>query len=342
MDSINSYLSKKFNQFPSYPLTERDERIIKGAGLQEYFYRRIASRKYRSSSIPKEIEKIIRDNISAKFSAQKPIVFAIPIGGYKKRQWDSSPYIDWAEVFNVWLLAEYASQITAAYKPGVEVEYVSNEIDMELLGNYSRQELRAYSESFQEILEFLNKVFPANFKVVFREMRDQFKPGEYDRCLEKARPDLNRLYKEFDALPKEEREKRIQKAARNYKFSSKEESLSENEKYEILKRTLLLHDMYVNPIWLSFLSKKNYIRNENKIPISFYHSNWGIHLKSSPASTAQFWAGKGLLIEKGNTFLPAIFTSSQYEKVKDKILVKKVDLFPNSLKNLKSIPIFQA
>jgi len=305
----------------------------------EYIFEKFTSHKFRSTGLLPEIEKNIRTCLQEKIKQNKPIIFAIPTGGYKKRQWAMAPFIDWAEVFNVIQMAEYAAHVLAVYPPGVSFEYVSNEIDMELLGNYTREELKSYTLSFQEMLDYIKKYLPGNLNIIYREMRDQFIRGEYEECLNKALPDLEHLSREWDQLSEDDQQKHIEKSGRNYKFSEDQMKLSDKEKYEILKKTSLLHDMYVRPIWLSFMAKKNYIRNDNKIPVSFYHSNWGIHLKSSPSSTVQFWVGKGVLFKKSEEYLMSILTSLQFKSLKSRISLEKVDIFPKKLSNLKEITV---
>lgn len=87
------------------------------------------------------------------------------------------------------------------------------------------------------------------------------------------------------------------------------------------------------------MAKKNYIRNDNKIPVAFYHSNWGIHLKSSPSSTVQFWVGKGVLYKKLDSYLMSILTSLQFEKIKNQSSEEKVSIFPKELPNLQKISV---
>lgn len=337
--TIQDYLKAVCLSFPVYRLADEDERIISGAGMGNYIFRKLTSRQFRSSSLTPEIGKRMEESIKARVRENRPIAFSVPTGGNKKRQWKEAPFVDWSEVFNVVFMAQYVAAVLAVYKPGVEMEYVSNEIDMELLGNYSRGELKAYTDSFQEMLRFLKKYLPRNLSISFREMRDEFAVGEYEECLKAAKPDLDELYREFEKKPIEGQEKQIEKARRNYKFSPQENGLPEKEKTDILIRTALIHDMYVKPIWLGFMAKKNYLRNDNKMPVAFYHCGWGIHLKSSPGSTAQFWVGKGVVVEEQDGYRQSILTTEQYKGVKDRCAEAEVSIFPESLVNLRQVTV---
>ncbi|MBU1110594.1 hypothetical protein KKB83_03180 [Patescibacteria group bacterium] len=325
MRKINQFLKTELNSLPEYSLSPQDTNSIKKVGVAECIFEKITARKFRRSSMPPELKQNIRNSIGVKVNKSEPITFAVPIGGYKKRELACAPYVDWSEFFTLAYMYKFAAPILAVYAPGVAIEYVSNEIDMEILGNYTREELKAYTDTFKQLLSYFKKSFPVNFKIIYREMREQFAPGEYVECLEEARPDLDSLLKKWNELSKNEQKSKIAKAERNYKFSSDEEKLSDNEKYEILKRITLTHDMYVNPIWLGFLSKKNYIRNDNKIPISYYHGNWGLHLGSCSASTVQFWVGTGVLEQRGERIIPQILSYKQLQAVKDKIHPESVD-----------------
>jgi len=308
MINLNTYIKEQFNTVFDYSLTDDDKKLIQIEGIYSYIWNKLTSRKFRKSQIHPDLLPQIQQKLADQIKQNKQIILAIPIGGYKKRELESAPFINWAEVFNLLFMMKLASPVLKVYKPGVEIEYISREIYMKMLGNYEREELRKYTESFQLLIENVKKYFPFNFHAEYREVREHFSEGEFEERIKNTQGDIDKLYEQWDKLPQEVQDQKINKAKRNYLFKGEELNLSEKEKYEILKKSVIMHDLPTK----SILCDKDYIFNDNKIPVGYYPNPWGIHYGSCDSSSVQFWVGNGVLEVQEDKISQKILSIKQY------------------------------
>jgi len=254
----------------------------------------------------------------------------VPFGGYKKWQLPTAPLPDWAEVFNIVLLREYLAPIAAAYEHGVMLQYVSDEIFISRMNNYPQEDVDAYNDQFEQLIQFFQEYLPRNFGLTFSKIRDEISQEE---ILKRFDDTILRLRKEWAELSDETREYRIQKAERNYRGDLS--ILSNEEKYEVLLDSTMIHDAFIEGEWEQGVT---WAFGEFMIPVGFrYTGSWGIHLRSSRSSTVQFWIGVGALQQKPEGYLPTILTYNQYQTVERQLKEEQVEVFSEKFPNLRSI-----
>lgn len=323
---------KNLIKYPAVKLSPEDQKKIALNDWEGFIYGRLTTSKYRSSSIPDELNSQIKEKIRNSISQNKPIHITVPFGGFKKWQLPTFPDIDWSEIFNLILLREYLSPIAAYYKPGVILEYFSDEIFASRMNNISQEDLDLYNDHFTQIIEFFNQFQPDNFKIKFSKIRDQISQEELFKRFEKT---IVELKQNWQNIPQDEREKRLVKSERNYKMDFSK--ITKEEKDKILLESTLIHDAFIFGDWDSDVP---WAFDDHMIAIGFRYTNkWGISIRSSRSSTVQFWVGIGVLKQKGNEFIPGILTYQQYLDNKSKLQSYDINIFDKKFKNLQSICI---
>jgi len=315
-----------------YILSEGEEKTIQFEGVEKYIYNKLTSSKYRASSLPISLNDTIKQTIHQSVLHGRPIHISIPFGGYKKHQLPTYPNPDWSEVFNIIYLRDYLLPIANAYPNGVVLEYFSDEVFVSRMNNIPQKDLDSYSNQFQMIVAWINQYTNANLQIKFSRIRDQI--GQVE-ILQRFDKEIERLKQEWDTLSKEEQSKRIHKSERNY--CADLTGLPENERFNILWESTLVHDAFIFGEWRDGVP---WAFDDYMIPVGFrYTGDWGIHLKSSPRSTVQFWVGIGILHRQDDLLLPTILTHKQYLDELDSLNNVATSLFPAELTNLQIIPI---
>lgn len=320
--NISELLNNLIKEIPEYRLTEKDRKMIEIERIDVYILNKLKSTKYVGSKMPKvlfdTVEKVVREAVKE----NQPIHVTVPFGGYKKAQYDSAPHIDWAEVFNVIQLRAYLTPIVQAYKPGIILDYFSDEIFVSRMNNISQEDLEIYNKEFIELVKVMNNYTKNNMIIKFSKIRDQITSEELHKRFDKA---IVNLREGWEKLSKEERDYRINKSGRNYDGDLS--NLSKEEKYDVLLNSTFVHDSFIFGDWREGVP---WAFGDDMVPVGFrYTGDWGIHLKSSRSSTVQFWVGKGMLKKKDDKYIPTILTYNQYinankEEVKVNTVLSKV------------------
>ena len=103
--------ARSYNQWP----TPSNLTTLIEESIQRSPFRRSASSQKSRLDTAQKINKAI--------NASEPIKFSVPFGGYKLWRIASYPTPDWAEVFAILYLIEYALPIAEHYTPGVEISF---------------------------------------------------------------------------------------------------------------------------------------------------------------------------------------------------------------------------
>lgn len=329
--TTQEYLNNLITTVPTYILSVEDEKQIKFEGIERFVYKKLSSTRYRASAIPNELELAVKAKIHYCIENRLPIHITVPFGGFKKWQLPSYPDIDWAEVFNIIFLREYLAPIAVAYEYGVLLEYFSDEVFISRMNNYPQADLDKYNNSFRELVQEVRNYLPKNFTMKLSKIRDQISQDEILNRFDKTIADL-RI--KWQSLPEEEREYRIQKSERNYR--SDFENVNEENRIETLIDSTMVHDAFIFGDWDKDIP---WAFGKDMIALGFrYTGTWGIHIKSSKTSTAQFWVGIGALKLEGNVYLPTILTYKQLLESKE-LMIDEVEVFDSKFNNLKSISI---
>jgi hypothetical protein len=285
--------------------------------------------------VPEDLELKIKEKIKKSVQANEPIHLTVPFGGYKKWQLPTYPGIDWAEVFNVVFLREFAAPLAAGYNNGLVLEYFSDEIFVARMNNYPQQDLDVYNGEFSQLIAWFGEYVPENMQLTSSKIRDDITSEELHKRFDK---NIQELREKWDEVPKEQQQIRLKKSERNYKGDLSK--LSPEEKQKVLWESTLVHDAFIFGDWDH---DTPWAFDEKMIALGFrYTGSWGIHIRSSRSSTVQFWIGMGALQQKGVEYIPTILTYQQYLAKRDLLGEQTVELFDQSFSNLSKIYSFTA
>lgn len=329
MNDINTYLKHSIEEFDTN-LTIEEKKQLQFEGKVAYILKKINSNKYKQAKFPEVLIQKIQGIVTTAVAESKPIHFSIPFGGFKKWQYPHYPAIGWEEIFNIIQLRNFAIEIAKGYEPGVIIQYVSDEVFISRMNNMSQEDLDHYNSSFNLAVAYIQQFTPPNVMLRFTKIRDELSQQE---VLKRFDEGIIGLKQKWAELPIEERKKRLEKTARNYKLDKKK--YTKNELERLYLESTLVHDAFIFTEWERGTL---WAFRGDMIPIGFrYTGTWGINLKSSPTSAVQFWVGFGLLEEKDGSFAQKILTYNQYLEVAKKTIFKEQTVIPAIL--LEKIPV---
>lgn len=325
------YLNDQLSTFPQPELTLKEKRLMNDGHVGEYILRKLMTQRFRT----KAISCILMDEIVRKVTKSvkngKPIYLTVPFGGYKLWKYPTFPNLDWAEVFNIIQLRNYLAPIVAVYRPGVVLEYWSDEIMVSRTNNYPQTDLDRYNGQFSDLIAWWRGYLPENFQVRYSKIRDQISYDEYWR---RMKADLKKVEGDWENLSEEIKNVRMKKSERNYHGN-----LNEKNKEVLLKDGALCHDAFIFGDWKKDIP---WAFDDHMIALGFrYTGDWGIPVKSSQSSVCQFWVGIGVLKKREDRYVKSILTHSQWEKVCDQVKYCDVGLFPTEFKSLQKIPVLK-
>jgi len=156
--------------------------------LEDAIYAKVMSKKFRKLKPGQPCVELTKKAIELCVKEGKPITIFQLFGGNKLWRFDEAPEIDWAELFSFIYFMDWCRSIASVYKPGVHYVYFSQDISVERLNNILRSETDKYSQTFKEMLKYLEPYLPSNIKVSYERHFDLFSdPGDYDKEIEEAK-----------------------------------------------------------------------------------------------------------------------------------------------------------
>ena len=300
--------------------------------LFDDIYKRLTSAKYRTHSLPIDLDIKIKNKINYCLKHDIPLYFTVPFGGYKLYKYISYPHLDWAEVFNLIQLRDYLFPLSKIYPKGVILEYWSDEILVSEMNKYDQKDLDTYNNEFNNLIKWFSQYLPDNFEIRFAKIRDRI---SYQKFWERVNQYVSENVGKWDEIDEDERQIRLTKAKRNMKIDLNKYSKEEQEK--ILKHAALLHDAFIFGNWKEGI---HWAFEPDMIALGFrYTRSWGIPILSSRSSYCQFWIGYGALRKHKEELIPTILTFEQYQENQNKFTYENVNVFPQEFCTLQKIPI---
>lgn len=95
-------------------------------------------------------------------------------GAYKLWRLQEAPCVDWAELFALMYYTNYVKEICAIYRPGVWFDFFVDDWIIEDIDNLSPEEIQAYLESYQSLINFLKPYQPDNLHMTITPVSSQF------------------------------------------------------------------------------------------------------------------------------------------------------------------------
>lgn len=337
-ETVNEYINNKLLNIDNID-TKLETKMID----------RLFAKKFRKYSIDPQVRIDVEAKLDNIIKKKLPLNFVPSFGGYKHWWSPSYPTIDWAEIFNMKFMLEYLAPICANYS-GEEgsIEYESEEIILSELNNVPQSGLDEYTRTFRQALGFFNS--KQNYvKMKLSLAREQYKNYNFNKQKLLAR--INAMMPEyterFNNYPKEEQEKRIQKARTNFKLDGVVDytNLSNEEKEELYKKSRIFNEAFLDADYE--VRGNDFFEKENNIPLLFSFGlgpggeSW-LHIGSSKSSMTDFWAGTGILeIREDGKIIERILSRKQFENIQNQLIKVEVNSpISNICKPLSYIYVF--
>ena len=333
MDDINLYLKKILTTFNEYSVSADDKKAIK-RDLSGFIAHKLFRKKFRKQKLFDSTAVDITNRIKLSVKNDKPLHIVIFFGGYKHFWNPSASEIDWAEVFNLNFLSEWAAPVVASYEPGVIIEFVSEDWILPKMNNYTAENLDKYSNSFTKLINLFNNKTPDNFKFKFTRLGNIY---DKSKMLKMVEAEMPAGYKRWGSLLEESKQSELKRSLRSVILKEGqgidrviESRVMELAYYHVEERPEFSGDYFSNPEHI-FICFSYGLSDDNA-------DHW-LTLGSTSASVVDFWIGRGILGEGQNGFVDRIVSKEQYEKIKGKLKTLKTGFDDSGLKNLRNIEI---
>ena len=146
----------------------------------------LLSKKFRKYSANESLINHIKESVHYCVEKNQPINLTFLHGAYKLWRLEEAPEVDWAELFSLIYYSEYVKPICEIYKPGVWFDFFVDDFIVEIIDNYKPEEVKAYIDSYQKLLDFLKPYQPKNLKMTITTVGSRFASREdFDQALEK-------------------------------------------------------------------------------------------------------------------------------------------------------------
>ena len=280
------------------------------SNIESFIYQRLTSKKFRKTKMDDNCVQRTQRAIEIKVKKNEPLKVIYPQGGYKLWRFPSSPEADWAEFFNIAYLIEYLLPIAQKYQLGVELVYYMHTLLMELHDNLTTEEIQAYVDSFQRLIDEFQEYLPDNFRISILRDADIYSREEYFQKLEEGKVQAEKEYAKWDEVKKQSY---LRMAKLNIKWNGREnwEILSDEKKQE----KLYLAALYEMAATSNLEKVFDLVKAPENVLLFTKATPDFIGIGSIRNSMAKYWVGFGVLETnlKGE-LKPRILTPSQYEE----------------------------
>lgn len=342
-DEVNRYVKDLFTNVGVFQLSEGDKKAIE-RDLPVFIAKKMTRKKFRRASLADTTYADILKNVTDSVAKGMPIHMVIPFGGYKHIWNDSQPEPDWAEVFNLRYLTDWAAPVCVAYKPGVIIEYISEDMILTRMDNYPSASLDKYFEIFSKIINWYNKKTPSNLDFRLFRVADKVDKEKLIKKVEELIPERKVI---FEKLSPEEKDIEVHRSRRSVVWDGEIDmtNLNEKEREErVIESRIIELAYYEIEEEKEFLG--DYYVEDNRMMIAFSFGTTpdndeyqSLTLGTTYGSIVDHWIGRGVLYRHGDTFRPSILSRQQYEGKHGVTKIEVNNFLP--FKNFASIEIIE-
>lgn len=321
--TATEYITDQLENCSHYQLSSDDRSVIESQGLETYIYSRLTSKKFRKWAVDTESERQVKRAIAINIGQGKPLQFRFPFGGYKLHGMPGSPEVDWAEFFSIAYYCKYLAPVAAAYEPGIEFKFSSDDVIIERMDNVPVADTNVYFDSFTKLLGQFGEHFPLNFKMDIVRISDLY--DDKVAMEQELAVNVDKFKKYYaDEVDPSKKDRMLKISALNIQWDGAKDltGLSEAERQAIVDMGPVYHDAYCA------LSKRHeFNRGEDKIVIFTTVISNAIAIGTTKSSVTKYWTGFGVLETRGSNFVARILAPSQLaEWDKRPHRVERIDL----------------
>lgn len=295
----------------------------------KHIYNKLNLTKYKVTKTDAEYDRQVKEKIQVCVDHEIPIHILLPFGGIKNIYIKTYPHIDYGEVFNIAFIRDYLKPIAKGYKHGVILEYHSVEIIEEALNNIPKKDTEVYDIEFGRLITMYQSYLPPNMTLKYTKAGDHLNRAVVNKNMTNK---IRELKKEWNKQPQNVIDEKIKRAKRNCFIPQNTKDLD-----DVILTSALAHDAFSSECWLPYTMPWGY---KEIITIGHnYTTGWGIRVKSTPASTINFWSGIGVIIQQNDKYIPTILSAEQYKAVKAIMKETRVTIFENVSQTLNMLPV---
>jgi hypothetical protein len=277
--------------------------------VEAFVYAKLTSKKFRKWAMDESSEQQVKKALQLNISQNKPIQFRYPFGGYKLWRLPTAPEVDWAEFLAIVHYCKYLASIAAAYEPGVELLFASDDMIIERMDNVPVADTDAYFASFKKLLEQFRPHFPANMKIDIVRIGDLY---EDKTAMEKELAEnVERMKEQYKDVDESKKQKKLVTSELNVCWDGAKDltGLSDEEKRAIIEMGPIYHDAYC-----ALSKRRAFNRGEDKIVIFTTPVPNAIAIGTTKASMTKFWTGIGVLEHSGDSYKAVILSPKNIEE----------------------------
>lgn len=268
---------------------------------EDLIYARLMSKKFRKLKPADLCIDITKKAVARAVKNQTQVTISMCFGGNKLWRFEEAPEIDWAEFFSLVYYLEYAKTIAAAHKPGVRLDYFSQDVSVESLNNIPRSETDNYWRTFRAMINWIKPYLPAGVSVTYTRHAEQYaSPDEYYEELEEGKKIV--LARNDGKLPVLDDRMRVATELNVRLKPGQDDDPQWREKVELEHQAI-------------FEGKtiKQYFADPDMIFLCPVFYDDSIVVGSTKHSMAKFWAGVGALGHKADSYAELVLTPKQLE-----------------------------
>lgn len=266
--------------------------------LNDEIYRLLLSKKFRKYAVNPEYCTHIRTAIDTSVAKNEPVKLTLVFGGYKLWRLKESPEPDWAELFAFMYYAHWLRPICAVYKPGVWLDFYSDDVILEAMDNVPKKDTNAYILAFRVLLAFIKPYLPDNLSITLHRVADQY--ASYDDFLKELDGNKVTVQKELGGLPKlTDEQRRLVELNVHLKPGQDADPLWR-------EKVFLTHEAYAR-----VSRRRPYYRTPEKIFVITRPIKDSIAVGTAKTSVVKFWIGAGALERKDDSYIQHIFSPHQ-------------------------------
>lgn len=166
---VIAYLKALLENCANYTISPQENIAIHEHGLENFIFDRITSPQFRKWTIPKPLEQGIKEKIRLSVVSSRPISIILPFGGYKLWHYPLYSEVSWSEYFAIAFYARYLAPISASYPPGVDFNFLTDDIIINSMDEVPKADVEKYFRSFHGLLTSFSSFFPANLRITIKK-----------------------------------------------------------------------------------------------------------------------------------------------------------------------------
>ncbi len=295
---IESELQKVKEPFGFERLSNKDE-------LVDSIYRAIMSKKFRKYSANDELKKYIKNSIRQNVEKNEPINVTFLHGAYKLWRLEESPEPEWAELFSLMYYSRWVKPVCELYEPGVWFDFFVDDYIVNRLNNVPMDDVRAYIDSYQKLINFLKPFQPDNLKMTITPVGSKFSSEtDFNESLAK---NLEKLTKETPGGLPELTDEQRSMVELNVRLKP-----GQTDDPKWAEKVFHLHNAYSMT-----KAEPQYHKGQPQKIIAFTQplpSGTTISVGTTKSSVMKFWIGVGVLKQSDKSWRQIIISPKQLEK----------------------------